>query len=148
MKKLWLVMLSSMLTISCAANKSAVVAPSQENDFECKLSYDLEFRIDTFIRLKSTLIPVDLNNPVTDAHKHVDIGDTRFLAIDGEYGLEIPGLSTQYLIAPCKYGLSVIALVTDAYESEEHLKLLIKIDQYAARYNQALMLLLDKKHGN
>lgn len=87
---------------------------------------------------RALLIPDDLENPISSALKHHQIGDFRFIAVKG-YGLEFPGADKTYV---CTYGWRVISGTGDAHSSREDYIKSNKIKAYAKEYNREMYKLI------
>lgn len=82
---------------------------------------------------------VDLKNAnvAVEVDANLKKGDRRFVGVM-QYGLDIPGLRINRLVAENKYGVRVIDNTSDAIESNEHLQLQLGAKKYAETYNKLL----------
>jgi hypothetical protein len=79
------------------------------------------------------LLRIDRANPLSDLQAAIQTNDFRFLGIYG-VGFSAPGIKSRPLLANIK----PIKGTSDAFVSEEHLRLILEATKYAEVYNRTL----------
>lgn len=79
------------------------------------------------------LLRIDQANPLADLQSAIRTNDFRFLSIYG-LGLITPGIDHH----PPLTNINPIEGTSDAFETEKHLRLILKATEYAEIYNRAL----------
>jgi hypothetical protein len=89
--------------------------------------------------LKTSLLPIILEQPELDAQKRIAHGDFRFIAIQ-EFETSIPEVKSEndFKIV-CHFGTREISGITHSAQNIEHLKLIMKFKKYISRYNLFLI---------
>lgn len=95
-------------------------------------------------KLKTFLLPIDLNNPADDAKQRLNHGDTRFLAI-GDIGIKIPGLPSGGEHWVCLHGTRVVDGITDVGGDDEYNELVARVRRYVVEYNKSIYQHLSKR---
>ena len=101
--------------------------------------YEGEYKTSLEGVLRSYLLPMNLDEPSSDADVRFKSKDYRFLQI-GSFQMELPGLGDRELI--CTYGFRYVKGTSDGLEGKEHAVPITKFRQYVKAYNIHMQSLL------
>lgn len=104
---------------------------------DCSNSEDVNTSV--YGMLKTELLPINLDNPETDAILRINMKDYRFLGYHNFSGLQVPEVGGTNNAVLCRFGLKVFSGISDSYESKEHRILSEKMKTYANKYNLYLL---------
>jgi hypothetical protein len=88
--------------------------------------------------LTETLASLNLANPIADLERNLELGDRRFIAING-YACFAPGAEKAEQPWSPRFGKHCLAGTSDDVEGEAHLALIAKATKYARDYNAELL---------
>ncbi|CCK78009.1 MAG: hypothetical protein KBT75_17500 [Oleispira antarctica] len=131
MKKL-IIPLFITLSVSACTNITPSVGAEKARDQPILTSYNSAERY-------SSLLWVERANPVSDASKALEKGDTQLWAYNTRKGPKIPGIDGAISDVLQNYQLRMAPAMGDVVYGNEHLELQLKFIKYAQRYNQEIL---------
>lgn len=135
--------ISGILCFSAPSFGSGLYDPEKS----CAINTDLQeemliTKLDAIFR--SNLMGRNLDDPMGDAHKRIEIGDYRFLSVS-YYALEFPGIELERDYERiCYLGFNSILGSTDGAVDSDHAELIGKFSDYAKTYNEYILSKADK----
>ncbi|MCW8090211.1 hypothetical protein [Alteromonas sp. ASW11-130] len=112
------------------------------NDFDC--SAEEEFLTTTEGMLRSLLLPIDLEHPIDDAKKRINLNDFRLWVYGDITGMVTPAKFEFKQNLVCKIGTRPMFGVTDSFYNKEHAELAELAKHYAMQYNSYILEYVDK----